>query len=107
MRNRDVNRDHPRARRPSDHRERLWDRARKIAAPSAIFFPKPESDFAALGRRGAFPLGHTISVIGGNSEASALREFASAIIERAELPVQKEHVEWLIGHDMIKAPLAH
>ena len=71
------------------------------------FFSKPESDFAALGRRGAFPLGHTISVIGGNSEASALREFASAIIERAELPVQKEHVEWLIGHDMIKAPLAH
>jgi hypothetical protein len=27
VRNRDVNRDHPRVRRPSDHRERLWDRA--------------------------------------------------------------------------------
>ena len=31
VRNRDVNRDHPCARRPSDHRERLRDRARKIA----------------------------------------------------------------------------
>ena len=42
---------------------------------SAIFFPKPESDFAALGRRRAFPLGRSMSVIGGNSEVSALREF--------------------------------
>jgi hypothetical protein len=39
------------------------------------FFSKPESDFAAQGRRRAFPLGHTMSVIGGNSEVSALREF--------------------------------
>ena len=30
---------------------------------------------AALGRRKAFPLGRTMSVIGGNSEVSALREF--------------------------------
>ena len=43
--------------------------------PSAIFFPKPESDFAALGRRRAFPLGRSMSVIGGDSEVSALREF--------------------------------
>jgi hypothetical protein len=33
------------------------------AAPSAIIFQKTESDFAALGRRGALPLGHIMSVI--------------------------------------------
>jgi hypothetical protein len=38
VRNRDVNRDHPRACRPSDHRERLWDRARKIAPHHLRFF---------------------------------------------------------------------
>jgi hypothetical protein len=49
--------DHP----TIDHRERLRDRARKNrAAPSAIFFQKTESDFAALGRRRAFPHGRTM-----------------------------------------------
>jgi hypothetical protein len=38
--------------RPS--RTSLGPREKNRAAPSAIFFPKPESDFAALGRRGAF-----------------------------------------------------
>jgi hypothetical protein len=37
------------------------------------YFQKTESDFAALARR--IPLGRTMSVIGGNSEVSALREF--------------------------------
>src|SRR5262249_2643570 len=41
----------------------LGPREENRAAPSAIFFPKPESDFAALARRRAFPLGHTTSVI--------------------------------------------
>src|SRR5215831_17349065 len=51
-------------RRPSstiDHRDRRWDRAEKNrAAPSAIFFQKTESDFAARGRQRAFPLGRTM-----------------------------------------------
>jgi hypothetical protein len=37
------------------------DRAEKIrAAPSAIYFQKTESDFAALGMRRVFPLGRTM-----------------------------------------------
>jgi hypothetical protein len=44
------------------------------AAPSAIFFKKPKA-ILRLARRRAFPLGRAISVMGGNSEVSALREF--------------------------------
>jgi hypothetical protein len=40
------------------------------------FFPKPESDFAALGRRTAFPLTRTTSVIGGNAEVPCREFFA-------------------------------
>ena len=90
--------------RPStiDHRKRLWVRGAQqgrqpgpSACPSTIrpsgnvsgtareksrrticdFFQKTESDFAAPGRRRTFPLGRTKSVVGGNSEVSALREF--------------------------------
>jgi hypothetical protein len=44
-----------------DQRERLWDRARKIAPHHVrFFFQKTESDFAAQGRRKAFPLGRTM-----------------------------------------------
>jgi hypothetical protein len=53
----------------------LGPRVRNRAAPSAIFIKKAESDFAASGRRRAFPLGSTMSGTGGNSEVSALREF--------------------------------
>jgi hypothetical protein len=70
--------DHQRPRRPCDHRPSrtsLGPRAKNRAAPSASFFQKAESDFAAPARRGAFPSGHTTSVIGGNSEVSGLREF--------------------------------
>ena len=46
MRDRDVNRDYPRVRRPSDHRERLWDRACKNrVAPICDFFPKSWKTF--------------------------------------------------------------
>ena len=59
-----------------DQRHRLWVRARKNrAAPFAIFFQKTESDFAALGRRRAFPLGRANICYLGDSEVSALREF--------------------------------
>jgi hypothetical protein len=71
--------------RPStiDHRERLWDRARKIASHHLRFFSKTESDLTRSGaqrlggtrRAKAFSLGRTMSVVGGNSEVSALREF--------------------------------
>jgi hypothetical protein len=72
VRNRDVNRDHPRARRPSDHptidhRERLWDRARKIAPRHLRNFPQkkleasppadvPPSRRAHQERRGEFAM---------------------------------------------------
>ncbi len=44
------------------------------------YFQKTESDLTGsssqrLGRRRVFPLGRTMSVIEGNSEVSALREF--------------------------------
>jgi hypothetical protein len=55
VRNRDVNRDQPRARRPSDHRERLWDRARKIAPhPLRFFFKKPKAILRHLEGEGLF-----------------------------------------------------
>jgi hypothetical protein len=44
-RNRDLNRAHPRARRPFDHRDRLWDRARKIASHHLRFFSKTRKRF--------------------------------------------------------------
>jgi hypothetical protein len=46
---------------------------RDRCSPICDFFPKTESDFAALGRRTAFSSRRTTSVIGGNSEVSALR----------------------------------
>ena len=72
VRDRDVNRDYSRARRPSTIAQRLWDRARKIAPRHLRFFPKTESDFAALGRRRAFPLGCTMSVIWGQLGSECL-----------------------------------
>jgi hypothetical protein len=74
VRNRDVNRDHPRARRPSDHPERLWDGARKIAPHHLrFFFKKPKAILWHQEGGGRF-LSAAMSVIGGNSEVSALRE---------------------------------
>jgi hypothetical protein len=47
MRNSDVNRGHPRACRPSDHRERLWDRTRKIWPASGAVSIDRDLDHAA------------------------------------------------------------
>jgi hypothetical protein len=57
--------------------------ARDRDPPIRDFFPKTESELtrsscnglAAVGRRRMFFLARTVSVIGGNSEVSALREF--------------------------------
>jgi hypothetical protein len=82
VRNRDVNRDHPGARRPSDHRERLWSAVRNRDAPIGDFFPKNKSDLitdcnglAALGRQGCFLSAAPSLLLGGNSEVSALHKF--------------------------------
>jgi hypothetical protein len=53
----------------------LGPHRKKPAAPFAIFFPKTESDFAALGRPMVFPLSRTMCVIERNWEVKALREF--------------------------------
>ena len=73
-----------RALRPSTIPQRLWVRGGELRPayprlfskkPKAIWPEAARNGLAALGRRRAFPLGRTMSVIGGNSEVSALREF--------------------------------
>jgi hypothetical protein len=57
VRNRDVNRDHPRALRPFHHRpSRNVSGTAREKSRRAIgdFFPKTKNDFAALERRRAF-----------------------------------------------------
>jgi hypothetical protein len=60
VRDGDVNRDHPRAHRPSTIANVSGTGGVKSRPAHLRFFPKTESDFAALTRRGAFPLGRTM-----------------------------------------------
>ena len=49
-----AEREHPDARRQSDHRERLWDRARKIAPHHLRFFSKHRKRFCGTRNEGRF-----------------------------------------------------
>src|SRR5215471_21716560 len=81
------------SREPSDHRPSRNVSGSAVAncdLPIRDYFPKSRkrsdqkqlaTGLAALGRRRAFPLGRTMSVIGGNSEVSALREFFAVRLE--------------------------
>jgi hypothetical protein len=63
VRDRDLDRDHGHASSTSTIANVSGTAREKSRRTIRDFFPKPESDFAALGRRRAVPFGRTMSVI--------------------------------------------